>query len=50
MRKIDLNAIDHKMLVDLLCTATYGCDWLEIYTLKSERFMDEEVEQSVIDC
>ena len=49
MRTIDLNAIDHKMLVDLLCTATYGCDWLEIKTLKSERFMDEEVEQSVRD-
>ena len=49
MRTRDLNAIDHKMLVDLLCTATYGCDWLEIKTLKSERFMDEEVEQSVRD-
>lgn len=49
MRTIDLNAIDHEMLVDLLCTATYGSDWLEIKTLKSERFMDEEVEQSVRD-
>ena len=26
MRKIDLNAIDHEMLVDLLCTATYGSE------------------------
>lgn len=49
MRTIDLNAIDHEMLVALLCTATYGCDWLEIKTLKSERFMDEEVEESVRD-
>lgn len=49
MRTVNLNAIDHEMLVDLLCTATYGSDWLEIKTLKSERFMDEEVEQSVRD-
>lgn len=49
MRTRDLNSIDHEMLVDLLCTATYGCDWLEIKTLKSERFMDEEVEESVRD-
>lgn len=49
MRTVDLNAIDHEMLVDLLCTATYGSNWLEIKTLKSERFMDEEVEKSVRD-
>ena len=49
MRTVDLNAIDHEMLVDLLCTATYGSEWLQIKTLKSERFMDEEVEQSVRD-
>ena len=49
MNKRDLNSIDHEMLVALLCTATYGCDWLEIKTLKSERFMDEEVEESVRD-
>ena len=49
MNKRDLNAIDHEMLVALLCTATYGSEWLEIKTLKSERFMDEEVEQSVSD-
>lgn len=47
--RIDLENISHENLVDLLCTATYGCDWLEIKTLKSERFMDEEVEQSVRD-
>lgn len=47
--RIDLENITHENLVDLLCTATYGCDWLEIKTLKSERFMDEEVEQSVRD-
>lgn len=47
--RIDLENITHKNLVDLLCTATYGCDWLEIKTLKSERFMDEEVEESVRD-
>ena len=49
MRTIDLNAIDHEMLVDLLCTATYGSNWLDVKTLKSERFMDEEVEQPVKD-
>ena len=47
MRTVDLNSIDHEMLVDLLCTATYGSEWLRIKTLKSERFMDDEVEQSV---
>ena len=36
MRTVDLNAIDHEMLVDLLCTATYGSEWLQIKTLKSE--------------
>ena len=49
MNKRDLNAIDHEMLVDLLCTATYGSNWLDVKTLKSERFMDDEVEQSVRD-
>lgn len=49
MRTVDLNSIDHEMLVDLLCTATYGSDWLEIITLKSERFMEDDVEQSVRD-
>lgn len=47
--RIDLENITHENLVDLLCTATYGSDWLEIATLKSERFMDEQVEQSVRD-
>lgn len=49
MRTRDFNSIDHEMLVDLLCTATYGSNWLDVKTLKSERFMDEEVEESVID-
>ena len=49
MNKRDLNSIDHEMLVDLLCTATFGSEWLEIKTLVSERFMDDEVEQSVRD-
>lgn len=49
MNKRDLNSIDHEMLVDLLCTATFGSEWLEIKTLVSERFMDEEVEPSVRD-
>lgn len=47
--RIDLENISHENLVDLLCGATYGSEWLEIKTLKSERFMDEEVEQSVRD-
>ena len=49
MRTVDLNAIDHELLVNLLCVATYGSDWLEIKTLKSERFMEDDVEQSVRD-
>ena len=49
MKRIDLENITHENLVDLLCIATYGSDWLVIKTLKSERFMDEEVEQSVRD-
>ena len=49
MNKRDLNSIDHEMLVDLLCTATYGSNWLDVKTLKSERFLDDEVEQSVRD-
>lgn len=47
--RIDLENISHENLVDLLSTATYSSDWLVIKTLKSERFMDEEVEQSVRD-
>lgn len=47
--RIDLENITHENLVDLLCTATYGSEWLAIKTLKSERFMDDEVEQSVRD-
>ena len=49
MNTRDLNSIDHDMLVDLLCTATYGSNWLDVKTLKSERFMDDEVEQPVMD-
>lgn len=47
--RIDLENITHENLVDLLCTATYGSGWLEIKTLKSERFMEEGIEQPVID-
>jgi hypothetical protein len=47
--RIDLENISHRDLVDLLCVATEGSDWLAITTLESERFMDDEVEQSVRD-
>lgn len=47
--RIDLENISHENLVDLLCVATYSSEWLAIETLESERFMDEEVEQSVRD-
>ena len=47
--RIDLENISHDNLVDLLSTATYSSDWLVIKTLKSERTLDEEVEQSVRD-
>lgn len=47
--RIDLENITHENLVDLLCTATFGSDWLGIKTLISERFMDDEVEQSIRD-
>lgn len=30
-----------EQLSDLLCTATYGCAWLECNTLKSEKHLDE---------
>lgn len=47
--RIDLENISHDNLVDLLSTATYSSDWLVIKTLKSERSLDDEVEQSVRD-
>lgn len=38
--RANIDNISKETLVDLFCTATYGCNWLEITTLKSERHLD----------
>lgn len=38
--RANIDNISKETLVDLLCTATYNSDWLEITTLKSERHLD----------
>lgn len=38
-----------EQLVDLLCTATYSSDWLEIKTLKSERHLDEIYDEEYLE-
>ena len=40
--------IDKELLVDLLTTATFGSDWLEIKTLKSERNLDTNLDETYI--
>lgn len=37
-----MNKIDREFLSDLFSVATYGCDWLEVRTLKSESNLDEQ--------
>ena len=39
--------LNKEQLLDLLCTSTYGSNWLEIKTLKSERHLDGDME---FDC
>lgn len=38
----DLNNINKEVLVALLSTATYGCDYFDILTLKTEKSIDEK--------
>lgn len=38
--RANIDNISKETLVDLFSTATYGCNWLEITTLKSERHLD----------
>lgn len=38
--RADVDNISKETLVDLFSTATYGSDWLDITTLKSERHLD----------
>lgn len=40
--------ITREQLVDLLTTATYGSDWLEIKTLKSEKSLDESFDANYL--
>lgn len=47
MRSID--NIDKELLVDLLTTATFGSDWLEIKTLKAERELDTQFDSDYLD-
>ena len=39
--RANIDNISKETLVDLFSTATYGSDWLEITTLKSERNLDD---------
>lgn len=41
--------LNKEQLVDLLCTATFGCDWLECACLKSEKHLDEQFSQEYLD-
>lgn len=46
MRTID--NLDKELLVDLLTTATFGSDWLEIKTLKSEKNLDANLDETYL--
>lgn len=39
--RADIDNISKETLVDLFSTATYGSNWLEITTLKTERCLDD---------
>ncbi len=45
-----LENIDKDFLVDLLCTATYGSDWLDINTLKNESHLDADFDEEYLNC
>ena len=38
-----------EQLVDLLSTATYGCDWLECKVLRSEAYIDERFDKEYLE-
>lgn len=38
-----------EQLVDMLCTATYGCDWLECTALKRESYLDEKYDKQYLE-
>ena len=45
----DLNNIDKDFLVDLFSTATYGCDYLMVKTLKAEAELDNQFTAEYLD-
>lgn len=45
----NLENIEKEMLVDLLCTATYGCDYLAVRTLKAESNLDEKYDEEYLE-
>lgn len=49
MEHRDINNIDKEFLVDLLSTATYGCDWAMVKTPVSERHLDDKFSQEYLD-
>lgn len=47
--RANINNIDKSVFVDLFSTATYGCEWLSVKTLKSERCLDEAYDKDYLD-
>jgi hypothetical protein len=45
----DLTNINKEVLVDLLSTATYGCDYLGVLTLKTEKSIDEKFDSDYLE-
>jgi hypothetical protein len=45
----DLTNINKEVLVDLLSTATYGCDYLGVLTLKAEKSIDEKFDSDYLE-
>ena len=44
-----MNKIDREFLCDLFSVATYGCEWLEVRTLKSESDLDQKFKQEYLE-
>lgn len=47
--RANIDNISKETLVDLFSTATYGGDWLEIKTLKSERNLDSNFSEEYLE-
>lgn len=47
--RADIDNISKETLVDLFSTATYGSNWLDIATLKSERNLDEKFSEEYLE-